>query len=591
MTSVQDMVTDHLDIWTSAIEIKSTQGRGRSKKRGLYGINKLRQLILELAVRGKLVPQDPDDEPASELLKKMAAEKAHLIKDNKIKKTKVLGEISEDEKPFDLPQGWEWVRLGDIALQVTDGVHHTPNYLDQGVPFISVKDIDGTTVSFDNCKYISKEQHIQINARCNPELGDILICRIGTLGRVTIVDTSDRFSLFVSVGLLKFIQKYYLPRFAHLTLHSPLLLNQFDEIKAGGSHTNKLNLGDIPRLKLPIPPLAEQHRIVAKVDELMALCDQLERQSEGSLAAHVTLVETMLGTLTQSQSAEVLAENWARAAEHFDTLFTTEHSIEQLKQTILQLAVMGKLVNQDSKDEPAIELLRRIEDAKNTLKMDTNDRRVKQTPWPEISDLNMSLPPGWAAQSFENLFLFIDYRGNTPPKTEAGIPLITAKNIRMGRLNREPREYVSEPTFRSWMTRGLPKLGDLFFTTEAPLGNVCLNVIDEPFALAQRAINLQTYGEQNTKFLMFALMSNFMQTIIYDNSTGMTARGIKAAKLKPIPIPIPPAQEQARIVAIVDELMALCDQLKAHVGDAQVTQQHLADVIVERALATEEAVP
>jgi type I restriction enzyme, S subunit len=259
-----------------------------------HSIKKLKETILQLAVMGKLVPQDPSDEPASVLLEKIAVEKERLIKAGKIKKQKPLSVITIEEKPFDLPKGWNWQKMGHLATQITDGVHHTPKYIDSGVPFISVKDINGSTISFENCKYISREQHKEINLRCNPEYGDVLICRIGTLGRVTLVDTEEPFSLFVSVGLIKFIQKYYMPLFTHIVLQSPLLTNQYEEIKAGGSHTNKLNLKDIPRLILPVAPLAEQHRIVAKVDELMALCDQLKNSLQQAQETQIQLTDAVV---------------------------------------------------------------------------------------------------------------------------------------------------------------------------------------------------------------------------------------------------------------------------------------------------------
>lgn len=263
-------------------------------------LDALKQTILQLAVMGKLVPQESNDEPASELLKRIAAEKARLVGERRIRKDKPLAAIGLNENPFELPKEWEWCRLGDLTLLVTDGTHHTPTYQPTGIAFISVKDIDGNTVSFSDCKFIPESEHQQINQRCNPERDDILLCRIGTLGRPTIVDTDRPFSLFVSVGLLKLPKTICLTPYIHKVLSSPLLASQYEEIKAGGSHTNKLNLGDIPTLRIPLPPIAEQHRIVAKVDELIALYDSLKADLAESRARQARLASTLIESALQA---------------------------------------------------------------------------------------------------------------------------------------------------------------------------------------------------------------------------------------------------------------------------------------------------
>ena len=271
-----------------------------------------------------------------------------------------------------------------------------------------------------------------------------------------------------------------------------------------------------------------------------------------------------------------------RLLAHYEKIADAPDAIPRLRRFILDLAVRGKLVEQDPNDEPASELLARIRTAKTEQKRKTSDTRIKTAPDANDENLPFELPNGWCAQSFENLFLFIDYRGQTPPKTDSGTALITAKNVRMGRLDREPQEYVSEATFHAWMTRGFPRIGDLLFTTEAPLGNVCLNDVDEPFALAQRVICMQPYADIDTRFLMYGLMSDSMLLLIYEHATGLTAKGIKAAKLKPLPIPIPPLAEQHRIVAKVDELMALCDRLETARTERETTRDRLAAASLAR---------
>ncbi|MCY3731737.1 MAG: restriction endonuclease subunit S, partial [Rhodospirillaceae bacterium] len=277
--------------------------------------------------------------------------------------------------------------------------------------------------------------------------------------------------------------------------------------------------------------------------------------------------------------------NAERLLALYDRVAGAPDAVSRLRRFVLNLAVRGKLVEQDAADEPVSGLLKRIAAAKGTLKRKTGDSRIRSAADPVREDYPGPVPNTWTVQSFENLFLFIDYRGRTPPKTDGGIPLITAKNIRFGSLNREPPEFISEKTYKTWMTRGFPRIGDLFFTTEAPLANVCLNDIREPFALAQRVICLQPYDEINTSYFMFAIMSDVVQTLIGEHSTGLTAKGIKAAKLKPLPIPLPPLAEQHRIVAKVNELMALCDELEGSRKEREDTRDRLTKASFSRLTA------
>ncbi|MBF8755541.1 restriction endonuclease subunit S [Pseudomonas guariconensis] len=554
------------------------------------GIKKLRELILELAVRGKLVPQDPNDEPASELLKRIAEEKARLLAEGQIKKTKPLAAMAEEDQPFELPAGWKWASTAALTLLITDGTHHTPTYINSGVPFISVKDIDGATISFDNCKYISQEEHVAINTRCNPELGDILLCRIGTLGRPTIVDTEVPFSLFVSVGLLKLPKKTEFSRYFHCVLSSPLMYRQYDQIKAGGSHTNKLNLGDIPRLLVPVPPLAEQHRIVAKVDELMALCDRLEARQTDAESAHAQLVQELLSSLVQACDAEDFAQSWQRLAEHFHTLFTTESSIDALKQSLLQLAVMGKLVPQDPNDEPASELLKRIAESSAKLVAGTKAKKGSLKAGIAVEGINgIGLPPTWLWVPFDDLInpeYPIAYGVLVPgPDVVDGIPFVRIADLDLVAPPVKPEKSIS-PEVDSQFERTRIRGGEILMGVVGSVGK--LGIAPDTWAganIARAICRIVPCGYVSKSYILWLLQSDLMRRQFLGDTRTLAQPTLNVGLIRSASTPLPPLAEQHRIIAKVDQLMALCDQLKARLNQARQVHEHLASALVEQAVA------
>ena len=544
-------------------------------------VPRLRRFILDLAVRGKLVEQDSNHEPSAELLKRIDAEKARLVKVGELKDKPSLLDVANEDKPFDVPEAWRWVRFANI---VDFSAGRTPSRNDSSFwdsgdhAWVSIADMDDGQVLTATKETVSDKAR-ELVFRSEPKPPGMIIMSfkltIGTIARLGI-------PAFHNEAIIS-IKPHLADLDAYLFKILPEFAKQGDT--KGAIKGATLNRDSISNILLPLPPLSEQHRIVAKVDELMALCDRLEVARSRLEATRDRLTASSLARLDAPDPDPIVFRNHtAFALEHLTPLTTRRDQIKALRQTILNLAVRGKLVEQDPRDEPASELLKRIAAEKVERKGKTDDARIKMAFDPKPDGFPMVFPPGWAAQSFENLFLFIDYRGKTPRKTDRGIPLITAKNIRMGYLKREPREYVSERTFKTWMTRGFPEIGDLLFTTEAPLANVCLNKPDEPFALAQRVICFQPYGKIDTTFVMFALMSDVMQSLLDTHATGMTAKGINAAKLKPLPIPIPPLAEQHRIVAKVDELMALCDRLEASLTTGDDTRCRLLGALLIEAL-------
>jgi len=240
---------------------------------------RLKKSILQEAVQGKLVPQDPSDEPAEALLERIRAEKQRLIKEGKIKKDKHESVIFrrdnshyekrgseevciDDEIPFEIPENWVWCRLGSILEKLTDGAHSTPKYTDSGVPFISVKDVSSGVLSFDSAKHISESEHRELYKRCDPKRGDILLTKVGTTGIPVIVDTDEEFSLFVSVAQLRFLHSLLDKNYLLLLIQSPLVQQQCTEHTRGVGNKNWV-MRDIANTLVAIPPLAEQKRIVA----------------------------------------------------------------------------------------------------------------------------------------------------------------------------------------------------------------------------------------------------------------------------------------------------------------------------------------
>ncbi|EPO6155496.1 restriction endonuclease subunit S [Escherichia coli] len=585
--SVEKLIVDHMETWTSALQTRSTAGRGSSGKIDLYGIKKLRELILELAVRGKLVPQDPNDEPASELLKRIAAEKAELVKQGKIKKQKPLPEISEEEKPFELPEGWEWARINDIASFTNGYAFKSSEFQNSGVGIVKIGDIDSSGfISTAGMSYVS-EKKINVlpeEMRVNP--GDMVIAMSGaTTGKLGFNKTKSTFLLNQRVGKIVTysVDKEFIYHYLSTRIEENLSISL-------GSAIPNISTAQINNIIIPIPPSDEQVKIIARVKLLISLCDQLEQQSLTSLDAYQQLVETLLGTLTDSQNAEELAENWARISEHFDTLFTTEASVDALKQTILQLAVMGKLVPQDPNDEPASELLKRI--AQEKAQLVKEGKIKKQKPLPPISDEEkpFELPEGWEWCKFGLTSEFIngDRGSNYPNKNEyvsQGIPWINTGHIeKNGTLTVTEMNFITEGKFNELRSGKIQK-GDLVYCLRgATFGKTAFVIPYETGAIASSLMIIRPFITEMGGYIYNYLTSPFGRSQIYRFDNGSAQPNLSANSVMLYSFPCPPLTEQYRIFSQVGLLHELCDKLKTRIKTAQQTQLHLADALTDAAI-------
>ncbi|EDH2858932.1 restriction endonuclease subunit S [Salmonella enterica] len=587
--AVEKLIVDHIDTWTTALQPRSSAGRGSSGKIDLYGIKKLRELILELAVRGKLVPQDPNDEPASEMLKRIAAEKTELVKQGKIKKQKPLPEISEEEKPFELPVGWEWVTFSHLG-HFFGG--KTPSkmkdeYWGGTIPWVTPKDMKTNLIvdSEDKVTPLAIEDGL---TKVSP--GSILfVARSGILRRIfPVAITSIECTVNQDLKVLS-------PFLSEISYYIRLMMNGFERyivenLTKTGTTVESLLFDDFISHPFMIPPFAEQNRILSTVKKLMSLCDQLEQHSLTSLDAHQQLVETLLTTLTDSQNADALAENWARISEHFDTLFTTEASIDALKQTILQLAVMGKLVPQDPNDEPASELLKRIAQEKAQLVKDGKIK--KQKPLPPISDKEkpFEVPEGWEWCKFGLISEFIngDRGSNYPNKNEYvvhGIPWINTGHIeKNGTLSITDMNFITEKKFNE-LRSGKIQSGDLVYCLRgATFGKTAFVKPYESGAIASSLMIIRPFIREMGEYIYNYLISPFGRSQIFRFDNGSAQPNLSANSVMLYAFACPPLQEQFRIHKKITELFHICDNLKLQTQSAQQTQLHLADALTDAAI-------
>ncbi|WP_300728227.1 restriction endonuclease subunit S [Pseudomonas sp.] len=501
------------------------------------GIMKLRELILGLAVRGKLVQQDPNDEPASELLKRIDEDTTRSVAGGRSRKQSTFPSIDESEKAFELPNGWEWVRLQQIiSVSSGDGLVSANMKPIGGIPVYGGNGITG----YHDEKNVNKET--LVIGRVGYYCGSIHL----TPANAWITDNA----LIVS-----FSEENFYKNFFFWLLKGTNLKEQENATAQPVISGRK-----IYPIVLAIPPLAEQHRIVAKVDELMTLCDRLEARQAGAESAHTQLVQALLDSLTQTTDSNDFAVNWQRLAEHLHSLFRTESSIDALKQTLLQLAVMGKLVSQP------------------------DDTHADSTS--AINQRPDALPKGWRWCKFGSTWESSFYGprfGKEEYVASGGIPTIRTTDMSSGGLieMRDPPQ-VHVPTKKLDLYK--LKSGDLLVTRSGSIGTMALFLQDTLAIPSAYLIRIRFLPTITPQFGLLYLKSPLGQSLLGLNTTSVGVPNVSATKMALFSLPLPPIDEQRRIVAKVDQLMAQCDQLKTSLTQARQLNEQLASTLVERAL-------
>ncbi|ELQ6170233.1 restriction endonuclease subunit S [Cronobacter dublinensis] len=588
--TVGKLITDHIDIWSSALQTRSTAGRGSNGKIDLYGIKKLRELILELAVRGKLVPQDQNNEPASELLRSNEKRKQELAKNGSMK-TAANGNINVADYYLETPKNWSWIRLGNLAKFI-DYRGKTPKKTESGIRLITAKNIKKGFIDLNPEEFIAEKDYQSWMTRGFPKNGDILFTTEAPLGNAAIIDLNDKFAL----AQRSICFQWHIPEISPFMLIQILakpFQSQLNDQSTGMTATG-IKAAKLKEIPVILPPMLEQKKVVARVKELMSLCDQLEQQSLTSLDAHQQLVETLLATLTESQNAEELAENWARISQYFDTLFTTEASIDALKQTILQLAVMGKLVPQDPNDEPASELLKRIEQEKAQLVKEGKIKKQKQLPPVSDDEKPFELPIGWEWCRIGEIIANMDAGWSpacspepSPNEDIWGVLKTTAVQ------SLEYREQENKTLPNSKLPRPQYEVhdGDILVTRAGPKNRVGVSCLVEKtrpkLMISDKIIRFNLIlNDISAKYISLCLNRGVTADYLEASKSGMaeSQMNISQENLRSAPIALPPTAIQLKVISTIEDFFKVCDQLKSRLQSAQQTQLHLADALTDAAL-------
>jgi type I restriction enzyme, S subunit len=552
-------------------------------------IARLRRFVLDLAVRGKLVPQDAADEPASELLTRIAAEKARLVKAREIREPKASDPIRGDELPIKLPRNWAWARLceiGNLSGGMTPSMNRS-DFWDGNIVWLSPKDIKSDEVADSELK-ISAIGLAETRLELYRPGCLFMVARSGILKRtfpvsINRVPAAANQDMKVLVPFLDGQERYLQIMFRGLT---DFILG--DLVKTGTT-VQSLKYAEFEQQPFPLPPLAEQRRIVAKVDELMALCHRLEAARAAREAMRDRLAAASLARLN-APDPETFRADARFALDALPALTARPDQIKQLRQTILNLAVRGKLVPQDANEEPASDLLKQIAAEKVRLFKAGKGKRQELLGEPDPSQAPFDLHAGWSWARFPELGTFGRGKSKHRPRNDPALfDGGTYLMIQTGDVARS--KGLIDTYTNKYNDFGLSQ------SFKWPKGTLCItiaaNIADSGILSFDACFPDSVVGFipasmfENARYFEYFVRTAKANLLEFAPATAQ--KNINLEILTQVLIPLPPLSEQHRIVAKVDELMALCDRLEASLTAAADTRRRLLDALLAEALAPADA--
>ena len=555
-------------------------------------IPRLRRFVLDLAVRGKLVEQDPNDEPAEELLKRIAAEKARLLKGGEIKKSKSkqVELVELDDTEFCIPSSWCWTRLEEVTSYIQRG--KSPKYASaDGSPVVSQKCVQWHGLDLDKARKITYQSLVTYEDIRFLREGDLLwnSTGTGTIGRIIrLIDPPERLvcDSHVTVVRCLFVSSEYIRTW----LRTGNVYGLIEERAAGSTNQVELTAQMALNQVVPVPPLAEQHRIVAKVDELMTLCDRLKEEREEREAIRDRFAAASLTRLNSPDpDPSVFQGHVTFALDNLSPLTTRPDQIKALRQTILNLAVRGKLVEQDPNDEPAEELLKRIAAEKARLLKggEIKKSKSKQVELVELDDTEFCIPSSWCWTRLEEVTSYIQ-RGKSPKYASAdGSPVVSQKCVQWHGLDLDKARKITYQSLVTYEDIRFLREGDLLWnsTGTGTIGRI-IRLIDPPERLVcDSHVTVVRCLFVSSEYIRTWLRTGNVYGLIEERAAGSTNQVELTAQMALNQVvPVPPLAEQHRIVAKVDELMAFCDSLKANLTTGEDIRCRLLGALLHETL-------
>ncbi len=524
-------------------------------------VAKMREIVLQLAVRGNLTEQD-DNESSHEQLA--------LAEDFRIRRGKRSEPDSEDV-PFVVPTNWGWVAVGDSMNMINGRAFKPEEWTTEGTPIIRIQNLNNDAAPFNYCK-------IEIDTKIHVHNGDFLISWSGTPGTSFGAFIWNRGFAYLNQHIFRceLVEGVFQKEFLRLAVNARL--DEMISHAQGAVGLRHITKGKLEGIRLPLPPLAEQKRIVAKVDELMALCDRLEAQQQERDTRHAALARASLARFAE-----------APTPANLDFLFHNSYTITpvDLRKTILRLAFAGKLVPQDTNDEPAALLLERARTEKARL---VAEGVVKKEPWAddllEATEL-YELPLGWEWTHVSDVVekVTVGFVGSMKQHyRERGVPFLRSQNVRENRFEPIGLTYISEE-FHNTIRKSTLRPGDIVVTRSGNVGVTCVIPDILPEANCSDLVVVKS-----PIALVPAFLSYFINSIasgqIEAKTVGIALTHFNTQSVAQLTVALPPLAEQRRIVAKVDQLMALVDQLETQLTASRATAAKLMEAVVAELTAS-----